>query len=630
MDKMDDYIDAYSAYMSLYSGSATGIRGRWRKRAHLWNREDPGDCSAKITPDMAIAGRRETFNLELEVGESGIEKGGWVAIFLPRYCGLTDVFNLRFVQGEAGEPGYGARITGYTNREDVSLLTRIHTTGSLCTVIEHIVKRGNLKHKDKIFTILGHPDGVKFRVQEHAKDMVFSIAVDRKGKGDWLRVKEYPCVKVVGDLADRFRVTIPAIPSLGEPFSIRITAVDKINGSPSYYYEGKVKIESTEGKIEVPKEGKFELDQHGIITMEKGICLSGDKGNILVLDTKLGISGKSNPIKPNFIKDDLHLYFGDIHARTGLSGSAGAPEEYFFWARDVEHLDFCASGDYYDEAGLYTIKAQEKWEWINRVVKEYNEPGRFVTLPGYETHSTDGHRNVYYKNVEEALFPGENQCNIGKTRNSLFKVLEGRECLIIPHHPKYCNPINWSYPSHPQERLVEIYSTWTSSEEGSVHSVQAALVQEHKLGIIAGSDNHIAEPGHHIYYPGEGGGLAAVFASELTRDAIFQALFDRYCYGTTGARILLDFTINGYRMGKEFSTGGDRKIEVKVIGTSPIIKIEIIKDNQILKEYKLKEDEVNVSYIDKEKLNKESFYYVRVTQLDGHMAWSSPIWVERN
>ena len=39
--------------------------------------------------------------------------------------------------------------------------------------------------------------------------------------------------------------------------------------------------------------------------------------------------------------------------------------------------------------------------------------------------------------------------------------------------------------------------------------------------------------------------------------------------------------------------------------------------------------EVCHSFVDEPPTNGESYYYLRVTQMNGQMAWSSPIWVRR-
>ncbi len=45
--------------------------------------------------------------------------------------------------------------------------------------------------------------------------------------------------------------------------------------------------------------------------------------------------------------------------------------------------------------------------------------------------------------------------------------------------------------------------------------------------------------------------MTAILAPRLERGSLRQALYDRCCCATAGARILLDFRVNGRPMGGE-------------------------------------------------------------------------------
>ena len=70
----------------------------------------------------------------------------------------------------------------------------------------------------------------------------------------------------------------------------------------------------------------------------------------------------------------------------------------------------------------------------------------------------------------------------------------------------------------------------------SGHYAADALERGWLLGLIASSDDHAGRPGATDWlrtqqvYPG---GLVAVWAPELTREALWDALWNRRCYGTT-------------------------------------------------------------------------------------------------
>ena len=153
------------------------------------------------------------------------------------------------------------------------------------------------------------------------------------------------------------------------------------------------------------------------------------------------------------------------------------------------------------------------------------------------------------------------------------------------------------------------------------------------------SDDHTGQQKDHGYphdrqvhtpFPG---GLAAVWAPRLTREALFDALRNRRCYGTTGARIILQFSLDDQPMGS-ILTGYDRErareLVVDVMGTDGVARIEIVRDGKVaLVERPLRaRDAVGVHWRDETPLAASFCYYVRVVQVDGQRAWSSPIWVE--
>ncbi len=74
---------------------------------------------------------------------------------------------------------------------------------------------------------------------------------------------------------------------------------------------------------------------------------------------------------------------------------------------------------------------------------------------------------------------------------------------------------------------------------------------------------------------------------------------------------------------------GDFRLMVNVIGTRPVRQIDIIRNQQFLHVVQPMKKEVSFTYIDNQPQPGDSYYYVRVIQVDDQMAWSSPIWVTR-
>jgi hypothetical protein len=87
--------------------------------------------------------------------------------------------------------------------------------------------------------------------------------------------------------------------------------------------------------------------------------------------------------------------------------------------------------------------------------------------------------------------------------------------------------------------------------------------------------------------------------------------------------------------GDAFSSKEAPKFSVRIEGTGDIAAVAVIRNNKYVYSLKPKKTAtVEFTYEDSklapgESYHYESYYYVRMEQADGQMAWSSPIWVKR-
>ncbi|HWI63412.1 MAG TPA: DUF3604 domain-containing protein, partial [Symbiobacteriaceae bacterium] len=322
-----------------------------------------------------------------------------------------------------------------------------------------------------------------------------------------------------------------------------------------------------------------------------------------------------------------NVYFGDIHTHSGQAAGGlgtcgtGSVDENYQYARDVSNLDFYALTEHDWQTNA------EHWATLMQKVEEYNAPGRFATIPAFEwTSLVYGHRNVYYADANQPFFLSWQEALAGKPRQpmgagvdsprELWAKLDQLNTLAItaPHHPSAAShPLNWDYWNAKYDRLVEIYSSWGSSEfaenrnrgfgcERFGHlNVVDALNRGLRFGLIASSDGHDGNPGnaqspvyrHHHLWHYLGSGLTAVLADDLSRESVLQALHDRRCYAVTGAPIVLDFRLNDHLMGRELSAGQvGRKplLTADVTGTTHLTRLEIIKNGRIVWRHDCYED----------------------------------------
>lgn len=300
----------------------------------------------------------------------------------------------------------------------------------------------------------------------------------------------------------------------------------------------------------------------------------------------------------------FQLFFGDIHNHCGLSYGRGSLDEALRNARlqldfasvtlhghwddmpkDDPDLDYLVE---YHRRGFE--RAAAAWPDYLDAMNAANQPARFVTYPSFEWHSMRyGDHCIYFRDAATAeIF---HVAHIWELRQRLRQ--HPHPSLLIPHHIGYrqgYRGINWQHFSAELSPVVEIMSFHgasesTESEPAFLHAMgprdyastaQAGWAQGHVFGVIGSSDDHSAHPGNYGY------GLAAVWAEELTRDAIWDAIRNRRAYAVTGDRIGLQFTLNGAAMGAALPFTDVRQIDVAVTGASAIDTIDILRNNRVI------------------------------------------------
>jgi hypothetical protein len=58
------------------------------------------------------------------------------------------------------------------------------------------------------------------------------------------------------------------------------------------------------------------------------------------------------------------------------------------------------------------------------------------------------------------------------------------------------------------------------------------------------------------------------------------------------------------------------------------MRLEIIKNGKFVYSSEPNSNDIEFTYVDNSPQTGESWYYVRATQFDRNLAWSSPIWVK--
>ena len=292
-------------------------------------------------------------------------------------------------------------------------------------------------------------------------------------------------------------------------------------------------------------------------------------------------------------------YFGDLHNHNEVGYAQGSLTRSFEVAR--AHLDFYAftPHSYWPDVGKYDGKIENKWKngfhvakarWpdVVELARQFDAPGEFVTILGYERHgAAEGDYHI--------LFPDlKGDYELVEDLGELQAFAKRRGCIMVPHHPANrlghrgiasalidpeVSPVleihsEWGCAEH--DRAPHPYKRHTEGGRWTKHTLHSYLDQGHRLGVIASTDDHLGYPG------GYREGLAVIKAMELTREAIFDALRARRCYAVTGDRIALDFELNGATMGSELPYARERRMRVAVRGWDQVDRVEILKNNRVI------------------------------------------------
>ncbi|HCE44250.1 MAG TPA: hypothetical protein DET40_11940 [Lentisphaeria bacterium] len=342
----------------------------------------------------------------------------------------------------------------------------------------------------------------------------------------------------------------------------------------------------------------------------------------------------------NNVFEGMNVYFGDLHNHSAFSNDCierekqeMTPDDSFGYARNVARLDFQAVTDHHQPWDKEKNKiGEEKWNLLLQAVEKHCEPGRFLAFPGFEYRCSRGDAAVVFAGAEPySDIDRPELCDIRR----LWDAFNGKNYITIPHfHNGGRLPEN-EWPRCPYEgieTILEICSCHGSYDvENSLEHRPPGIKNRRadrngmwmlrnglKYGLCCNSDGHKGNAGMN--------GLTAVYARELTKEAIFEAIRKRQVYGTTNARIRLLFTADGKLMGSTLKSGGRSKLGIELAGEMPFKSVELHRNGELYRrwkpfdrEFSMKTDAVN---------GQPSFWHVRAVQTDNEIAWSSPIWFD--
>lgn len=522
---------------------------------------------------------------------------------------------------------------------------------------------------ESITFVMGAPKGVEPNESNgnRAQSMTqrrrnFYLYIDPKGKGNYDEPEIFS-LDVRGNVLKNIRVLVPSFVSKNKRFDIVVRFEDEY-GNLTSNAPSDTLVELSYENLRENLNWKLFVPETGFITLPNLYFNEAGIYTIQLKNTYTGETFQGPPIKC-FADSDEHLLWGLLHGESERVDSAENIESCLRHLRDEKAYQFFATSPFENPEETTT----ELWKLNVQNVTEFDEADRFTTLLGFQwvgEPGEEGIRQIIYSKDNKQLIRKKDPK--GTTLKKLYKNFAPKEIISIPTFTMGDgHEFNFEEFNPEYERVVEIYNAWGSSEctekdgntlpiktygktgikENSEGSIIKALLKNCRFGLVAGGlDDRgiyadLYESDQEQYSPG----FTGIIVTEHNRNAIMDALYKRACYATTGPRIILNFSIAGTKMGEEVFASDkpglmvNRHITGYAAGTNNLEKIEIMRNGKVIKTFEPKgyfldfvfddmEELPKVCIEDKETKSLFVFYYVRLTQADGHMAWTSPIWID--
>ncbi len=620
-----------------------------------WPGEKPVEGRVNVnTPGPIEVGLPTEINVEYHAGPGGIQAGGAIRVAFEH---AADWGRL-----QSNDPVAENFVTVSGPEETLWNLRTNYFLG-VCTLVEATLKEGTVQEGEQVAFLLGDRShgspGFKAPSMSEVKGAGrLRIFEDRTGDGSFYEVPHVPTLEIRSGQPYSLRLIARAWLEEGESLQAVLQVNDRF-GNVVSSYEGPYLIRDADNG-EILEEGTLE---QGLSRLEEITCPDPHR-EVFRLEAEAGqLSTLGNPIQC-LSAGEPRTFFGSLHNHSILCDGLNTPEGTAKYARDISNLDFYSVTGHvgwmdweYDPVLLRSDIGPAAWEKTAGVMRDFNESGSFVTFLGFEWTTTAYGDKCFYFLDDDAPYR-----EFPLDQAGFYQSLEDERVTVITHTMGAVEGMRgprWDLTDTDYERVMEIASYHGIFEYGGneypiapsakselgwlpaflvgMNYAEGVLNRGLRLGFVAGSDDHSGKPGAGIpgILPHPIDGLTAVRGEKFDRETIFGKLVSRSTYATTGARIILDFAVNGYGMGREFSIAPDaaRHIQTEVHGESPISEVAIIREDP---RYPVETWNFNpplldtglLEWTDPDLLEDSTWYYLRVKQEDGHLAWSSPVWVD--
>ena len=353
-------------------------------------------------------------------------------------------------------------------------------------------------------------------------------------------------------------------------------------------------------------------------------------------------------------------YFGQLHSHTQYSDGAGSLDSALAYVKalpDNANVDFVAFTDhsnYFDsknnpnvEAALYDTSLvndsdpSHSWATYKNTVAAFNaaNAGKMVAIAGFEMTWSGGPGHINTFNTPGIVSRNNTTLN-DKTKDAglqaYYKLLsqkEGANSISQFNHPgtTFGNFIDFGY----WDAVVDtrMYMVEVGNGEGQIGA--GGYYPSYEQYIMALDKGwHVAPTNNQDNHKGRWGNANdardVILTDDFTEDGIYAALRARRMYATEDKNLELDYTVNGNMMGSIIDVPEKLNFEISFNDpdrTDSIAKVElVVNSGKVAYTWNSAADLAKGS-VSVELAPEYTYYFVRVTEGDGDLAVTAPVWV---
>ena len=398
----------------------------------------------------------------------------------------------------------------------------------------------------------------------------------------------------------------------------------------------------------------------GKLTYTPAADMTDGRTNVTVTVTRA--DGKSASFSWFFTVGEsrYQLYFGQLHSHTQYSDGAGSLESALSYVKNlpdsanVQFVAFTDHSNYFDKSGaanpegalydmsLATPYSQETWNSYRSAVAAFNEAnaGSLVALAGFEMTWSGGPGHINTFNTPGIVSRNNTTLN-NKTDYAgmrayyaLLSQQEGADSLSQFNHPgntfgTFGDFAFWDPVIDSRMYMVEVGNGEGQIGAGgyypSYEYYTMALDKGWHLAPTNNQDNHKGRWGN------ANDARDVILTDDFSEEGIYDALRAMRMYATEDKNLEIGYTVNGMLLGSSL-TEVPEKLDIHVTVNDPdasdsISKVEVIV-NSGKTAYTWDDPAVLATGDLSVTLDPDySYYYIRVTQGDGDLAVTAPVWV---